>query len=344
MIVIRPGTGLGSVTAVWLALSACSSEAAGPEAASEAAWLDVPADFPPLPSPPDNQLTRERAALGKRLFFDTRLSRTDDISCGSCHLQAAAFSDPTRVSSGVEGRVGSRNAPALINAAWSRSFFWDGGVPSLELQAIAPIQNELEMDSTLEAVAVRLSGDEALRAEFELAYGEGPSEFTISRALASFVRTLVSGQSRYDRFQRGDSSALDAAEQRGLAIFNGEAGECFHCHTGFNFAIDEFRNNGVAPDDPDLGRATITHRPFDEGKFKIPTLRNVAVTAPYMHDGSLSTLEEVIERYARGGLGHPNTDPLIQPLALDADEKRDLARFLESLTDDTFLGDARFAP
>jgi cytochrome c peroxidase len=329
--------------ALLLGISSCGSGSGQPEE-PEAAWLEVPADFPQLPSPPDNQLTRERAALGKRLFFDTRLSRTEDISCGSCHLQSAAFSDPNRVSSGVEGRVGSRNAPALVNAAWSKSFFWDGGVPSLELQAVAPIQSELEMDMTLEAVAARLDEDAELRGEFEAAYGEGPSEFTISRAIASFVRTLVSGQSRYDRFLRGDTSALDAAEQRGLAIFNGEQGECFHCHAGFNFAIDEFRNNGVSADDPDLGRATITHRVFDEGKFKIPTLRNVAVTAPYMHDGSLSSLEEVIERYDRGGLGHPNTDPLIKALALSAEEKHDLARFLESLTDDTFLSDPRFAP
>ena len=330
--------------ALSLALFGCSTESSDPPQAEETAWLDVPADFPPLPAPPDNELTRERAALGKRLFFDTRLSRTEDVSCGTCHLQSAAFADPNRLSAGVEGRVGNRNAPALVNAAWSRSFFWDGGVSSLELQAIAPIQNELEMDMTLEAVAARLKQDEELSAEFEAAYGEGPSEFTIARAIASFVRTLVSGQSRYDRFVRGDSSALDASEQRGLALFNGERGECFHCHTGFNFAIDEFRNNGGSPDDPDPGRAVITQRAFDNGKFKVPTLRNVAVTAPYMHDGSLATLEEVVERYARGGLGHPNTDPLIVPLDLSADDQRDLVRFLESLTDDAFLNDPRFVP
>lgn len=332
--------------AVWAALTSvgCGGDApAAPPPTASAPWLSVPSDFPPLPTPEDNALTRERALLGKRLFFDTRLSRTADVACATCHLQPNAFSDPKARSVGVEGRTGTRNAPALVNEAWQKSFFWDGGVPSLELQAIAPIQNELEMDMTLEAVATRLAGDAGLVRAFDGAYGEGPSEFTISRALASFVRTLVSGNSPYDRYRRGDTSALSDAALRGMTVFMGERGECFHCHNGYNLAIDEFRNDGALPDDPDLGRATITKSPLDVGRFKVPTLRNVAVSAPYMHDGALATLAEVIDVYDAGGRGHPNTDPAIHPLGLSALEKADLLAFLESLTDEGFLTDERFA-
>lgn len=336
--------GVVLVLAASAAVAACGGDSALEAAAEPESWLSVPGDFPALPSPSDNELTEERAALGKRLFFDRRLSRTEEISCASCHVQSAAFSDPRRFSVGVEGRVGARNAPALVNAAWGKSFFWDGGVPSLELQAIGPIQNELEMDMTLEAVAERLSSDAALVADFVTSYGEGPSEFTIPRAIASFVRALVSGDSAYDRFRRGDRSALSPAAQRGLALFTGERGECFHCHADFNLAIDEFRNNGIAPDDPDRGRAIITLSELDVGRFKVPTLRNIAVSAPYMHDGSLETLTDVVEQYDAGGRGHPNTDPLLKPLGLSSEEKQDLVRFLESLTDRTFLEDARFAP
>jgi cytochrome c peroxidase len=327
-----------------LIVTACGAESETPEAPEAKPWLSVPADFPPLPSPADNELTEERAALGKRLFFDKRLSSTEEVACASCHLQSAAFSDPRRFSVGVEGRTGARNAPALVNAAWGKSFFWDGGVPSLELQAIGPIQNELEMNMTLDAVAERLNADSNLVQAFEAAYGEGPSEFTVPRAVASFVRTLVSGDSPYDRYRRGDPSALSPAAERGLAIFTGERGECFHCHADFNLTIDEFRNNGIAEDDPDRGRALITQSELDVGRFKVPTLRNVAVSAPYMHDGALETLEDVVEQYAAGGRGHWNTDPVVKiGLELEPDEKQDLVRFLESLTDPGFLEDPRFA-
>jgi cytochrome c peroxidase len=345
MTVLELARSLSSSVVVALCVAACGSdpEPAAPAGAADD-WLSVPSDFPPLPAPADNELTRERAALGKRLFFDQQLSSTREIACASCHVQSAAFADPNRFSVGVDGKIGARNAPALVNLAWSKSFFWDGGVPSLELQAVGPIQNELEMDMTLEGVAERLAGDTELTTAFFDAYGRGPSEFTITRAIASFVRTLVSGQSPYDRFHRGDETALTAEARRGLEIFSGERGECFHCHAGVNLAIDEFRNNGIAEDDPDRGRAVISRSELDVGRFKVPTLRNVAVTAPYMHDGSLATLAEVVEHYDQGGRGHPNTDPVIKPLGLTPEEKQDLVRFLESLTDEAFLTDPRFLP
>ncbi|MGA9521969.1 MAG: c-type cytochrome, partial [Myxococcaceae bacterium] len=161
---------------------------------------------------------------------------------------------------------------------------------------------------------------------------------------SSFMRTLVSGDSRYDRFQAGEESALNDAEKRGKELFFSERAECFHCHVGFNLTNNGFHNNGTRVDDPDLGRKLVTERESDRGKFKVPSLRNVAVTAPYMHDGSLATLEDVVEHYARGGQGHPNTEATIHPLELSAEDKADLVAFLRSLTDEAFLEDPRFQP
>lgn len=297
----------------------------------------IPPGFPAIVAPEDNEPTVARIELGRKLFYDERLSRTNEVSCGSCHLQQHAFADPAPVSVGVDGLTGTRNAPALINLAWGKSFFWHGGTTSLEAQAVAPIKNPLEMDMTLAEVIERLSADAALSEEFRLAYDEGPTESTITRALASFGRSMVSAASAYDRYLAGETSALSPAARRGEALFNGERGECFHCHTGFNLTSNAFRNNGIAAGDPDEGRREITLKDSDLGKFKVPTLRNVAVSAPYMHDGSLATLEEVIAAYVRGGRGHANTDPIILPLDLDASAQRDLLAFLESFTDPEFL-------
>jgi cytochrome c peroxidase len=324
-----------------LALGCSGSGAAA--ATSDPPLAAVPSDFPPRPEPADNALTAARVELGRRLFFDTRLSRTETIACASCHLQANAFSDPSRVSRGVDDAQGTRNAPALVNEAWNTSYFWDGGVPTLELQAVGPIRNPLEMDMSLAAVNARLATDAEMVARFDAAYAEGPSERTLPRALASFVRTLVSGDSPYDRFERGDSGALNDAAQRGLAIFQGARAECTHCHVGFNFTNNAFKNNGTRPDDPDPGRQLLTSKASDFGKFRVPTLRNVAKSAPYMHDGSFATLADVIDHYDRGGEGHPNTDATLRPLHLTELEKSDLLAFLESLTDDAFLNDALHA-
>jgi cytochrome c peroxidase len=320
----------------------CSSSAEKP-ANDDASVLDVPADFPARPAPDDNAVTLERVELGRTLFYDTRLSRTGQISCSSCHVQAHAFSDPNRTSLGVDGLTGTRNAPALVNEAWNTSYFWDGGVPSLELQAVGPIKNPLEMDMTLADVNALLAVDADITARFQAAYGEGPSERTLPRALASFVRVLVTGNSAYDRFLRGDSVALSDSAQRGRDIFEGERGQCTHCHVGFNFTNNAFRNNGTRPDDSDPGRQRITLKDSDFGKFRVPSLRNVAVSAPYMHDGSLATLADVVEHYDQGGSGSPNTDPTLHALGLSDEEKSDLIAFLESLTDDEFLNDARLA-
>lgn len=328
--------------ALGLVLVGCGASPHTGEEPQEPA-ITVPQGFPAFTSPADNEPTRDRIELGRRLFYDERLSRTQEVSCSSCHVQRHAFADPRRVSSGVEGRVGSRNALALVNLAWGKSFFWHGGVASLEVQAVAPIKDPAEMDTTLGEVVTRLQADAELVRHFERAYDEGPSETSITRALASFVRSLVSGSSPYDRWIAGEQDALDDAAKRGERLFNGERGECFHCHTGYNFTNNAFRNNGGAPGDPDVGRSEITLKDSDAGKFKVPTLRNVAVSAPYMHDGALATLAEVIDAYAAGGRGHPNTDPTIRALNLNARDKLDLVAFLEALTDQDFLENPAFA-
>jgi cytochrome c peroxidase len=304
---------------------------------------EVPPEFPPLPSPADNPFTPEKFALGQALFFDKRLSRTGEIACGSCHLQANAFSDPRRVSEGIEGRTGTRNAPPLFNLAWTTSFFWDGGVDSLERQAMAPIMDPNEMDLPLEQATARVAADPSYPPRFQAVFGTDVTPLAVTQALASFVRGLVSGDNRVDRHRRGEPHALTAAERRGMAIFEGERGECFHCHTGFNLTNDRFANNGTFQPGGDVGRQRITGKANDLGRFRVPSLRNVAVTAPYMHDGSLATLQEVIDHYDRGGSGHESTDANIRKLRLTPGEKRDLLEFLEALTDETFLGDPKLS-
>ncbi|HEX6766089.1 MAG TPA: cytochrome c peroxidase, partial [Polyangiaceae bacterium] len=261
----------------------------------------APAGFPSGPlaetGPADNVLTEERAVLGRRLFFERRLSRTGEIACASCHDQAHGFSDPRTVSVGVEGRMGLRNAPALSNLAWGESFFWDGRAQSLEMQAGMPIQDMLEMDLALDEAVQRIGAEADYIEEFRSAYDAEPSEETLRKALASFVRTLVSGNSAYDRRLAGDSSALEPAALRGEALFTGKAG-CFHCHPPGALTNEGFFNNGTFVEGGDIGRQKLTGRTSDLGKFKVPGLRNVAETAPFMHNGSLATLEDVVRHYS----------------------------------------------
>jgi cytochrome c peroxidase len=326
-----------------LSMAGCSDDAPHEPEAPPSAAISSPAGFPELKTPEDNLPTAARIALGRSLFYDERLSDTGEIACASCHLQENAFADPNPISTGVHGREGTRNAPGLANLAWGKAFFWDGSAPTLEEQATKPIENPLEMDAALSDVVARLGEDAELVQRFERAYGTGPDEDNLPRALASFVRSLISGNSRYDAFTGGDADALSEAEKRGEALFNGERGECFHCHVGYNLTSQGYRNNGSTADDPDVGREAITGKAIDLGKFKTPSLRNVAVTGPYMHDGSLATLRDVIEHYSAGGRGHPNTDPIILPLELTEDEKADLEAFLRALTDEEFLTNPDFA-
>jgi len=331
-------------------LSGCSNDPADatPSGAPSLIVSTTPAGFPEGTSaeqaPADNALTEERAQLGKRLFYDPQLSRTNEVSCNTCHQQANAFADPNVVSAGVEGRTGTRNAPSIVNAAWGKTFFWDGRADSLEEQAGQPIENPLEMDLALSDAVARVAADASYVAAFKKAYGEAPSEASLQKALASFVRSLVSGNSPYDRHLRGDDSAFGPQRKRGEALFLSEKAECFHCHPGGELTNEGFFNNGSYVAGGDTGRQQVSGRVGDIGKFKVPALRNIELSAPYMHDGSLATLEDVIEHYAAGGRGDVTTDPLIKPLSLSSEEKADLVEFLRSLTDESLLTDARFAP
>jgi cytochrome c peroxidase len=270
-----------------------------------------------LPVPENNPLTREKIELGRRLFNDRRLSRDESFACASCHDPNRAFSTPSPVATGVGGRQGHRNAPALINRAYGRTFFWDGRVASLEEQVLKPIQDPNEMDLRLDEAVRRVKLDAA----------------TIARALASYVRSVLSGDSPFDRFVNGDRSALSPEQQRGLQIFRGK-GNCTACHVGPNFTDEQFHNTGVAWRDGrlvDEGRFAISRNPRDRGAFKTPTLREVARTAPYMHDGSLSRLEDVVEFYSEGGRANPYVDGEIRPRHFTPNEKRALVAFLQAL-------------
>ena len=294
-------------------------------------------------APADNVLTEDRAQLGKRLFFDKRLSRDNTVSCGSCHEQQHGFGDPRAVSEGVDRRLGKRNAPHLANLAWVRTgFIWHGLALTLEEQTGKPIEDTLEMDLPISAAVARLAADASYVRAFQTAYGGPPTDDALRKALASFVRTIVSSNSAYDRFVKGNAAALTESEKRGMQLFFGGKTGCFHCHSESTLTNDGFFNNGSFIEGGDVGRQSLTNRTGDLGKFRVPNLRNVEVTAPYMHDGSLVNLTEVVEQYARGGRGHPSTDVQIEPLQLTALEKEDLVAFMKSFTDPEFLSDARY--
>jgi cytochrome c peroxidase len=339
--------GLAVLAAALAAAGGCGSDASKQAPVSTPLVDDrVPAGFPAgttsTRAPADNALTEARAQLGKRLFFDPQLSRTGEISCGTCHLADHAFSDPDAVSTGVDQRTGTRNAPALVNLAWGTSFFWDGRAATLEEQAGKPIENPDEMDLSLADAAARVAADASYTPAFDDAYGGPVTEASLRQAIASFVRVLVSAGSPYDRHLRGDDADFGDAERRGEALFLSEKTGCFHCHPGGTLTNEGFFNNGVYSDGGDTGRQMITGRTGDAGKFKVPGLRNVAASAPYMHDGSLATLDDVLDHYTRGGTGNAFTDPTIEPLTLTADERADLLAFLRALTDPAFLSDPRW--
>ena len=319
--------------ATLLLLSGCGI--AGPEA-RDPAVLDVPEGFDPVPIPSHNPITAAKVDLGERLFHDRRLSEDRSISCASCHFENAAFADPRPLSPGVHGRLGIRNSPSLVNVAYLDLLFWDGGSFTLEAQALAPIEADFEMNMNLGVLMERLKADPAYAREFEDVFGEGPSVATLTKALAAFQRTIRSGGSRYDRYLAGQTSALSAAERRGMDLYNGKA-NCASCHNGFLLTNQAFENNGIEPAGSDSGRARITGLPEDFLTFRVPSLRNVEKTAPYMHDGRFQTLDDVIAHYDRGGTGVRNQSPQIQPLQLTESEKQDLIAFLKTLTDDIIL-------
>ena len=288
-----------------------------------------------IPAPEDNPLTPARVEAGRRLFHDRRLSRDQSLACASCHDPKRAFSTAKPLSVGVFGRQGRRNVPALINRGYGKLFFWDGRVTSLEEQVLKPIQDPYEMDMTLAEASTRV----------------GLSADDISRSLASYVRSILSGDTPFDRFVHGDQRALSAEQRTGLMIFRTK-GNCIACHVGSNFTDERLHNTGIAwrpSGGPgaagrylDDGHFAVSGAEEHRGRFKTPTLREVDRTSPYMHDGSKATLEDVVNFYDDGGRPNPNLDIEIRPLGLTVDEKRALVSFLLSLSGQVREG--RFRP
>ncbi|MCB0760492.1 MAG: cytochrome-c peroxidase [Flavobacteriales bacterium] len=304
--------------------------------------LELPAGFPPPPIPEDNALTQNRVALGKILFHDVRLSGDNSISCADCHFQEFAFADPNPVSIGVDDAVGVRNSPSLANVAYVDSLFWDGGVPTLELQVLAPIHNPLEMNEHIRDILDKLHDDQHIQDLSLSAYGRKLDMYVVTRALAAFERTLISGNSRFDQYYYEGQDVFTEDELAGWELFQSANAQCSSCHSGFNFTNNSFENIGLYEEYTDAGRERITLDPADNGKFRVPGLRNVAVTAPYMHDGSVATLEDVVELINAGGVGHPNQSELIHPLNLSTLEKQQLVAFLKTLTDEEFITNQAF--
>lgn len=329
---------LASVLLSGAVVVGCSGVSEGPGPSGE--QNPPPAGFPEMIVPTNNPTTSAKALLGRHLFYDKRFSRDFSTSCGSCHLQEHAFSDTVPFSRGVEGRSGTRNAPSLANVGYNTSLLWEGGVPTLEQQAIVPITHPDEMDLHTDTLIARLKLEPIYASLFIDAWGDDAITIErITKSLAAFQRGLISGNSAFDRSRNGDQSSLSASAKRGEELFFNEVGDCFHCHGGYNFTDNDFHNNGLSATG-DEGRFAITQRERDKGKFKTPTLRNVAVTAPYMHDGRFATLEEVLNHYNAGGQGHANSDALMRPLNLTDQEKQDLIEFLRGLTDEQFLNDS----
>ncbi len=307
--------------------------------------LDIPTGFPTPPVPEDNQLTRARVELGKRLFFDPQLSSDNSISCATCHQPQLAFAETNPISIGVNQSAGIRNASSLANVAYQQGLFAEGGIPSLELQAVAPITEAHEMNMDFSDLMHRLEADEDYVQLFQKAYQTPPTTQSTVKALASFQRTLLSGNSRFDQYYyQGKTDVLNDSEIRGMELFFSDETNCSSCHSGFLFTDQSFANIGLYTNYADEGRARLTATPGDIGKFKVPSLRNIAVTAPYMHNGSMETLAEVIEHFNSGGAGHENQHELVKPLGLTEMEKADLVAFLESFTDEAFLTNMQHQP
>ncbi|HEV3205119.1 MAG TPA: cytochrome c peroxidase [Gemmataceae bacterium] len=285
-----------------------------------------------LPVPMDNPLTQAKVQLGRRLFFDPILSADGKVSCAGCHHPEHGFAAPARLAVGIGGKLTTRNAPTLFNRAFGTSFFWDGRESTLEAQALRPIENPLEMGHSVAEAIKRLEKHPDYPAQFKAVFSDGISAANLAKAIAGFERVLLLGNSRVDRFRAGEVQALSNSERHGLWLYESR-GRCWRCHSGPNFSDEAFHNTGVSWDKKpiDWGRFEVTKNQLDKGKFKTPTLRGLTRTAPYMHDGSIATLEEVVEFYNKGGAKNPNLDPALGTLGLSKEDEKDLTAFLKAL-------------
>jgi cytochrome c peroxidase len=343
-----------------LALFSCRKEKVGFKPTPYS--LIKPTHFPNMVIPDDNPLTKEGVELGRFLFYEKRLSGDNTMSCATCHMPQNGFSDANQFSVGIDGITGTRQSMALVNLGWENFFFWDGRASSLEEQILEPVPNPIEMHQSWKDAVSKLNADVKYRNLFFRAFNEeGIDSIKVTKAIAQFLRTLVSGESKYDVMYKYENSmtlnsneqsvlgTIDPEEWAGYDLFKSLNGaDCFHCHNGPLMQVKKFSNNGLMPNSiNDLGRAHVTNNPEDNYKFKVPTLRNIALTAPYMHDGRFATLDEVIEHYSSGIHMSPTIDPLIEfgsqgGVQLDAQEKYLLKKFLLTLTDNNFINNPNF--
>jgi cytochrome c peroxidase len=294
----------------------------------------VPRGLPPIIWPKDNPYTPAKAELGRLLYFEKRISADGTLSCASCHHPAKGFTDQAPVSTGIKGQKGGVSAPTVINRAYGAIQFWDGRASSLEAQAVGPMANPIEMGNSHPVVVETLKKIPGYRTRFKAVFGT--EDFTldhVAMAIATFERTVLSGNSPYDKYKLGNKAAMNASQIRGMDVFFNKA-KCDQCHEGASFTLNSFHNLGVGQDkpNPEPGRYAVTKKAEDFGAFKTPTLRDIENTFPYMHDGSLKTLEEVVDFYDKGGIPNKNLDERMKKLNLTAQDKADLVAFMKALS------------
>ncbi len=311
--------------------------------------VKAPAWMQPMEIPSDNPMTVEGVALGKRLFYETKLSRDNTLSCASCHAQENAFSDSKTFSVGIDGKVGNRQSMAIFNLGWSDLFFWDGRSKSLEQQAHDPVVNPIELNTTWETVMKKLQADTNYPLLFEQAFGTKQIDsLLVTKAIAQFERSIISFNSRFDKYYYlQDSTVFNASEKRGFNLFFLK-GSCLHCHGDAILTDNTLRNNGLDDVFTDKGLGEVSKNAADDGKFKVTTLRNIALTAPYMHDGRFKTLEQVVKHYNGGVIfGSPNLDTdmnhFLGGLDFSDQDEKDLVAFLKTLSDSTLIHNKEYA-
>jgi cytochrome c peroxidase len=345
----------------YFALLSCTKDRIFQEESMTPYELKIPSHFPDMPIPTDNPMTVEGVELGRKLFYDKILSQDYSISCGSCHQPNSSFSDPNQFSAGVNGSLGNRQSMALVNLGWQTSYFWDGRAQTLEEQILEPVPNPIEMHLLWQDAISRLKTHDEYPLLFLKAFGE--EEITkekTAKAIAQFIRTMISGNSKYDvmyKFQNSlplsvsDQELLSevtAEEWAGMDLFFSlTGGDCVHCHNGPLMHVNIFANNGLDQNFEDQGRYLVTGNTNDIGKFKVPTLRNIEYSAPYMHDGRFETLDEVIMHYSFGIQNSPTLDPMIEfasqgGVQLDLQERELIITFLKTFTDLTFINNPEF--
>lgn len=325
-IAIRPIALLNAVLMAGASLITASPEVD----AKEKYVVELPLGLTAFKIPPDNPLTTDKVELGKQLYFDKRLSSDNTVSCASCHDPNKGWSNDAAFATGVDGQMGGRSAPTIINSAYFPLQFWDGRAKGLEGQALGPIANPIEMNLPIDKAVEKLNAIPGYKKQFRKVFKTEVTADGIAKAIASFERTVLSGDAPYDRFKAGDESALSPAAKRGMDLFFNKA-KCSACHKGHSFTDLAFHNLGVGyeKDSPDLGRFAVTKLEGDKGRFKTPPLRDIHTSAPYMHDGSQKSLKEVVEFYNKGGVKNAQLDEEMKPLQLTEQEVEDLVVFMK---------------